>query len=192
VQSQKTKVKTLIKLQSVTKPYFKDEKHGKARKHSEKKVFSQRTALLSLNNSKFCLQNGIFSQAKIHIFANFRLWFCKIYWIWLLVEIVRLVSNSPPQARKIVQLRHFYVIVIQKTANMTSVRKNILRKTLKIEFYSTLRQQNCNTSKNILPLLPPKRNFFIHFLLRNSLKIHGFPKTLKKKQIPTELAIKRI
>ena len=53
-------------------------------------------------------------------------------------EIVRFVPSPPPQAPKIVKLRHFYVFVIQKTANVTSFRKKyILRKTLKIEFYST-------------------------------------------------------
>jgi hypothetical protein len=62
-------------------------------------------------------------------------------------EIVRFVPNSSPQAPKSVKLRHFYVIEMQKNANVTPVRINILRKTLKIEFYSTLRQgQNCRTS----------------------------------------------
>jgi hypothetical protein len=54
-----------------------------------------------------------------------------------LVEIVRFVPNSPPQTYKIVKLRHFYVFVTQKNANVTSFCKIILRKTLKIEFYST-------------------------------------------------------
>jgi hypothetical protein len=36
-----------------------------------------------------------------------------------------------PQAPKIVKSRHFYVIVIQKNANVTSFRKNISQKTLK-------------------------------------------------------------
>jgi hypothetical protein len=66
-----------------------------------------------------------------------------------LVEMLRFVPNSLLQARKIVKLRYFYAIVIQKNASVTSFRKNILRKTLKIEFCSTLRPgQNCNTSKN--------------------------------------------
>jgi hypothetical protein len=64
-----------------------------------------------------------------------------------LVEMVRFVPNSPPQAPKIVEL-HFYVILIHKNANVTSFRKTILRKALKIAFYGTLRpDQNCNTPK---------------------------------------------
>jgi hypothetical protein len=54
--------------------------------------------------------------------------------------------NSRPQVPKIVKLRRFYVIVIQKNANVVSFRKTILRKTLKIEFNSSLRPgQNCKT-----------------------------------------------
>jgi hypothetical protein len=51
-----------------------------------------------------------------------------------LVEMVRLVPNLPPQAPKIVKLRHFCVNMTHKNANMASFRKHILQKTLKIEF----------------------------------------------------------
>jgi hypothetical protein len=49
----------------------------------------------------------------------------------LLVEVVHFVPNSPLQAPKIVKLRHFYVIVVQKNVCMTPFRENILWKNSK-------------------------------------------------------------
>jgi hypothetical protein len=72
---------------------------------------------------------------------------------FVLVEILRFVRNSPLQTPKIVKLRHFYVIVIQKNTNVTSFRKHRVRKTLKIDFYSTLRtDQNCTSPKKHLQI----------------------------------------
>jgi hypothetical protein len=82
---------------------------------------------------------------------------------FILVEMLRLAPNSPPQARKIVKLRHFYVIVIQKNAIVTQFRKNSFRKNSKnriLQYLATRRKLQYVKNYFTIPFLFVEKSSF--------------------------------